>query len=329
MTKEAIYLTMPGCFSRKQNTTWFESSVLSKAFPVNNTDSIYCLSEISINSKILVLLARKGIAVHFFSYYGAYAGSFLPKNNNPNGSLLVKQVQHYEDSPKRLYLARCFVTSISKNLLRVLEHYRKHGKGVKESMDYIKNQQKKIDKAASIPSLMQIEGSIWNAFYHSYDIVVKKFRFDKRTIRPPENEINCLLSFLNSLLYAVTLNQVYQTQLDPSVSFLHEPLERRFSLVLDISEMFKPVLVQKTLLALVNLGLITSIHFRKENKACLLNEEGKKIVLKEFDSALKKTVFHPELNRSVSYKSLIRMECFKLIAYLKGNSTYQPFIIWW
>ena len=155
------------------------------------------------------------------------------------------------------------------------------------------------------------------------------FTFDKRTKRPPQNEINCLVSFLNSLLYTTILSELYKTQLHPAISYLHEPFERRFSLALDLAEMFKPLIVQRALLKLINKQEIKETHFRKDLKGCLLNEEGKKIVLKEFDDRLKLTIMHPELKRIVSHKRLIRLEAYKIIKHLVNDKTYNPFVIWW
>ena len=93
--------------------------------------------------------------------------------------------------------------------------------------------------------------------------------------------------------------------------------------------MFKPLIVQRAMLKLVNKMEIKEHHFRKDVKGCMLNEDGRKIVLKEFDDRLKLTVEHPELKRPVSHRRLIRIECYKLIKHLIDDKVYSPFIIWW
>ena len=78
------------------------------------------------------------------------------------------------------------------------------------------------------------------------------FIMSKRMKRPPDNPINALISFGNTLLYAKTISAIYRTHLDQRISYLHQPAERRFSLSLDISEPFKPVIVFRTIFELVN-----------------------------------------------------------------------------
>ncbi|MBD3204197.1 type I-B CRISPR-associated endonuclease Cas1 [Candidatus Woesearchaeota archaeon] len=330
MPKRNFYITKSGTIKRKHNTVWFENEKIKKAIPLNNIDSIYCLGQVSVNSKLLTYLTQNGIIMHFFNYYGYYSGTYFPRKSLVSGSLVVKQVKHYEDSVKRLIIAKEIVKSTLENLIRILEHYRKHKKKVNKFIEKIKDNIYKIKKCNNIPELMNVEGNSWNTFYASYEeIILNKFKFKKRTKRPPENEINCLISFLNSMLYTKVLSEIYHTQLNPTISYLHEPFERRFSLALDLSEMFKPLITQRALLKLVNKKEIKQKHFRIELKGCLLNEYGKKIVIKEFDERLRRTKQHPGLKRKVSYRRLMRVEAYKLVKHLLGEKEYDGFKIWW
>ena len=329
MQKQPFYITKSGTIKRKDNTVYFENEDLKKVIPVHAIDSLYCLGEVSINSKLLAFLAKEKINVHFFNYYGYYAGTFYPRESLVSGTLLVQQVAFYQDPEKRLSLARRFVQATIQNLVRILEHYRKHGKDVKPVMENLLQLIEKSKECVSIPELMQIEGSAWEKYYGTYELIIDGFEFEKRTRKPPQNEINCLMSFLNSLLYTVTVSEIYHTQLNPTISYLHEPFERRFSLALDLSEMFKPLIVQRCILTLLNKKIIQDKHFRHDLKSCLLNEEGRTIVLREFDSRLKLAVDHPALKRPVSYRRLIRLEAYKLMKHLLGDREYDPFVMWW
>ena len=80
---------------------------------------------------------------------------------------------------------------------------------------------------------------------------------------------------------------------------------------------------------LINKREIKDKHFRSDLNKCLLNEQGKRICLKEFDDRLKLTILHPELKRNVSHRRLIRLECYKLVKHLIGDKVYDGFKIWW
>jgi len=286
--------------------------------------------ELDVNSKLLVFLAQHKIPVHFFNYYGFYSGSFYPREYLVSGMLVVKQAQHYLDAKERLELAKEMINSASHNILKNLDHYRKHGKDVEESMNNIMLERDRIDAAKSVEELMGIEGRIRDHYYQSFNSILRVgFEFEKRVKRPPDNMINCLISFGNSLLYTTTLSEIYHTQLNPTISFLHEPSERRFSLSLDLSEIFKPVIVDRTIFKLVNNRMIGEEHFLDELNFCYLNDKGRRLFISEYDEKLRTTIKHPALKRNVSYQRLIRLECYKLIKHLVGDKVYEGFKAWW
>ena len=110
---------------------------------------------------------------------------------------------------------------------------------------------------------------------------------NKRVKRPPDNPINALISFGNTLLYTKTISAIYRTHLDQRISFLHEPSEGRFSLSLDMCEVFKPIIVYRTIFELVNnRRLQVEKHFDRKVNYCLLNEEGRKIFIEAFEQRL-------------------------------------------
>ena len=137
-----------------------------------------------------------------------------------------------------------------------------------------------------------------------------------------------MISFGNSLLYYTTLSEIYNTYLHPSISFMHEPSERRFSLALDIADIFKPIIVERTIFNLINNKMISEDDFDRDI-GILLNDQGKKTFIKEYNEKLNTTIRHPELNRDVSYRYLIRLECYKLIKHMIGDKKYVSFKMWW
>ena len=141
--------------------------------------------------------------------------------------------------------------------------------------------------------------------------------------------INSLISYINSLIYSKTLSEIYHTQLNPTISYLHEPGVRRYSLCLDISEIFKPLIGDRLIFSLLNRKQITEESFTKELNFLHLKKEASKLIVRELESILKKTIKHKELGRKVSYQYLIRLEVYKLIKHLIGEKEYEGFKMWW
>jgi CRISPR-associated protein Cas1 len=153
--------------------------------------------------------------------------------------------------------------------------------------------------------------------------------FGGRQYNPPNNEVNSLISFGNSLVYANCVSAIRATALDPAISYLHEPGERRYSLALDIADLFKPVLTDRVIFRLVNRSQITAEEFETDLNGCLLTESGRETYSKAFEETLEKTVEHPRLDRKVSYQYLLRVEAYKLKKHLLTGEAYVPFERWW
>jgi len=163
-----------------------------------------------------------------------------------------------------------------------------------------------------------------------FDLILPHaFKFEKRSIRPPKNIFNSLLSFGNSLVYSTVLSEVYATHLDPTISYLHELYDRRYSLSLDLSEVFKPLLSDRVILHLIMKGEMKENDFNLEMNGVLLNDSGRTKFLKHYKEKLITSIKHRSLGRKVSYRGLIRLECYKLIKHVLGMEAYKPFVIWW
>lgn len=321
------YIASMGELSRKDGSLCFRNEKKHVYIPIENVKEIYCLNEVSINSKLLDFLAKKNIIIHFFNYYGGYSGSFYPKNQYMSGKLLLKQVEKFNTS--RINIAKAIVKGIGVNIYEVLYHYYKHDKKeVKEVLDWIRLKfYLNLEKAETIQEIMAFEGELWLKFYSTFKYFLPEdFIMNKRVKRPPDNPINALISFGNTLLYTKTISAIYRTHLDQRISFLHEPSEGRFSLSLDISEVFKPVIVYKTIFDLVNnKKLKVEKHFDKNLNYCLLNEEGRKIFLTAFQERMENVINHTKLKRKVSYQSMLKIDCYKLIKYITENKEFIPY----
>jgi len=303
-----------------------------KPIPVEDVEAFYVFGEVDFNTKLLNFLAQKKISVHIFNYYGFYSGSYYPREYLNSGFLLVKQVQTYLDPQKRIALAREIVKTGIDNILRNLKYYqaRRSSSSLQKLIKTIEEHLAAVGRVDTVSELMGIEGRVRERYYESFnEILSLEEPFVKRVRRPPDNMLNALISFGNSLLYATTLGEIYRTQLSPTISFLHEPGDRRFSLALDISEVFKPLLVDRLIFKVLNTKMLGTDDFDKDLNYCYLKEKGRKVFVQEYDQRLKTTISHRNLGRKVSYRRLIRLECYKLIKHLMGVQEYRGFRAWW
>lgn len=332
---ENYYINKNGILRKKADTVYFirknEVGELEKRIlPIEKIRAIFAYGRISFTSGVVSHLAKTGVPIHFFNYYGFYEASLYPREKLLSGDLTINQAKYYLDAGERLALAKEFIRGAGENIIKNLEYYSRTGNDVKDALHSISSTLDGLDNAGDIPQAMSVEGRMRDAYYQSLNrFVPEKFRFDKRVRNPPNNAINCLISFGNSLVYSTVLTEIYNTQLNPTISYLHEPSERRFSLSLDISEIFKPIIADRVIFKLVNKDMLGEEHFVKELNSCLLNESGRRLFLQNYDEKLKTTIKHKELGRNVSYRHLIQLECYKLIKHIMGVKKYKALRMWW
>jgi len=334
--KKTYYLFNPGRMSRRDNTLKFtavdETGCEKKPryLPVEGIAALYIFGSIDANSALFNFLGRQHIPVHFFDYYEHYTGSFQPREYLLAGKMQVEQTQTYLKKSRRLHVATRLVEGASFNMLKNMRYYHQRGREVGPMIDKLETLRNNIEGAPDVPSLMGIEGNCRQTYYQAFEHIITDFPMNGRSKQPPSNEVNALISFGNMMCYTLALDMIYHTQLNPTISFLHEPGARRYSLALDLAEIFKPILVDRTIFKLLNRRELKKSHFEQNLNGCFLKENGRKVFIKSFEERLRETIQHRNLDKKVSYKRLVLLECHKLAKFiLKMEPEYKAFKIWW
>jgi len=329
--KKPIYIFNDGQLKRKDNTLIFIKENEKKNLPINAISEIHVFGEIDLNKRVLEFLTKNKVPVFFYNHYGYYIGSFYPREYLNSGLIILKQAEFYLNNEERMFLAKSFVYGAAANILKNLGYYKKSKEEyIKPYIEEILQKSKEIDSKKDIPSLMALEGEIRKKYYEAFNVVLNigDFYFDKRTKRPPENPLNALISFGNSLIYTTILSQIYRTHLDPRIGYLHETNQRSFSLNLDLAEVFKPIIVDKVIFSLINKSQIQLKHFEEDIDYTYLNEKGKQIFIQAYEEKLNATIKYKNLGK-VSYRKLIRLECYKLYKHFFKEEIYKPFVAGW
>lgn len=331
MVKKSIYIFNSGTLSRKDDTLLFEGEEGKRYIPVNGIESVHIFGEVNINKRLLEFLCKQQIVLHFYNYYDYYIGSFYPREHLNSGFVILQQCKAYLEDESRILLARSFIQGAARNILQVLKYYQRRKENLSEEIAQIEELMPKLEEQDSVERVMAIEGNIRQIYYGCFNSILEDddYLFEARTKRPPKDRINSLISFGNSMLYTTVLSQIYQTQLDPRIGYLHSTNDRRFSLNLDLAEIFKPIIVDRTIFSLINKKILTKKDFQKELEGIILKDEGRMKFIKEFNDKLDTTIQHPGLNLRVSYKKLIRMEAYKLQKHITEGELYEPFVAKW
>jgi len=333
--KRTYYLFNAGELSRKDNTLKFSAQdeegnyQKPRYLPIENVDQIYAFGSLTANSAMFNFLGKSKVPVHFFDYYENYTGSFMPKDFLLSGKVLMAQARAYDDKKERLKIAKLFLSGAIHNIIKNMKYYDNRGKDMMPFIEGINSYKEEFENVTSVQQLMGIEGNIRKIYYEGFELMIDTFSMSGRSYRPPKNEVNALISFGNMMCYTECLRSIFQTQLSPVISYLHSPGERRYSLCLDISEIFKPIIIDRVIFKVLNKRMINDSCFDKNLNRVILNNKGKKIFVQAIDNKMDETIKHRTLNKNVSYKHLIKLECYKLMKYLLGIEEYKPLKMWW
>lgn len=329
---KSFYIFSNGALKRKDNTIFLESESGKRYIPIEDTQELHVFGEVDVTKKFLEFASQKEIIVHFYNYYGYYSGSFYPREHHNSGYMILRQCEHYLDDGKRLRLARAFVCGALRNIRVVARYYANRGeKELEPLVESVDDHLRRVEKAEDVSELMAIEGGCREAYYAHWDAILKNpdFTFERRSRRPPENRLNALISFGNALLYTAVLSEIYKTHLDPRIGYLHATNFRRFTLNLDVAEVFKPIMVDRAIFTLIGRKQLSKEDFASEGSGIFLTEQGRQRFIEELEKRLRTTIEYRGLGRSVSYRSLIRMELYKVQKHLMGEEEYEPYESRW
>jgi CRISPR-associated protein Cas1 len=293
-----------------------------RRFPVEALRHVVVAGEARLTTALLTLLGRANIRLTVLDYYGNAAGAFESVRAPASGTVRLAQARHILDPGLRLDLARRLVGGAMRNLRANLSYRAYRGnEAVRPTIGDIDQLVGRLEAVRNIEALMGLEGNSRSWYYAAWPLIDARLDFGPRVRRPPNNPINCLLSWFNGLCYSAMRHAIAQTHLDGCLSFLHAPTEARHSLALDLAELFKPALSDTLIFEAVLRGQIADTWFHREEQVCRLSETGRVKTLELWTAKVEMAG-----RNGKSLRLLMREEALALERHLLGIAEYKPFV---
>lgn len=330
--KTRFYIYQSGELKRQDESLVLITSSEKIYIPIMQIELINVFSQVTFNKVALSLLNQYGIIMNLFNYYGVYQGSFIP-DYPKHGKNIIAHVEHVKDEIKRFNIAKEIIYASSLNMLAVLKYYHKKRAICSEEIHKMGSIIKELENTTclNINSLMLIEARIKQLYYSCFDKIILNpvFRFESRSVQPPKNEINAMMSFGYSILYSIIESIIHRSSLVISLPFIHSLDRRKEGLQYDIADIFKPVIIDRTIFRMINRNQITKLHFEEYKNGIYLSKYGSKIFIEEVESFLKSTINLDQFNRKYSYNQLLSKEIHKLTNHIIEKKKYQGFKMRW
>ena len=321
------HIVSDGIINRQDFTLLFENEQKKHFIPVEVTDQINFYGNVTLTSGVLQTFSSFGIKASFFDRYGHLVGTFLPEKSKGLATVILKQSQNYLDETLRKEMARKMEIAGLHNIRANLRYYEKKHKGYFQDMiskmsEYIS----KMNTATSINEMMLIEAKARQLYYSAFNAILEDddFKFTQRTKRPPKDAVNACISFGNTLLYNFFSNIIWRMGMDPGFGVVHASNRRNQSLNLDFADIFKPIVIDRIIFAMVNKKILTvPADFETLNTGVYLSVTGKKIFLEMYEEKLNSRI--TVKGAEMTYRQLMESEVGNYKRFLIKGEKYKPY----
>jgi CRISPR-associated protein Cas1 len=282
--------------------------------------------------------AEKQVSVSFLTEYGKFLANVQGKIS---GNVLLRREQYRraDDKEFSLEISKAIILGKISNCRTVLQRALRDHKDkinveeVTKASKKLVSSLRQVEKVDLLDKLRGLEGEAANAYFKVFDHLIvsqkKDFKFVGRTRRPPLDKVNCLLSFLYTLMMHDVRSALESVGLDSCVGFLHKDRPGRAGLALDIMEEFRPFLSDRISLSLINLGQVQNKGFIKTGSgAVVMDDNTRKEVLLAYQKRKQEEIIHPYLQESVKIGLLFYIQALLLSRQLRGDIDGYPVFLW-
>ena len=335
-----LFITTQDSYLSKEGETIVVSVDKEKKLqlPIHTISGIVCFGRVAMSPFLMGFCAENNVAISFLTEYGRFLASV---RGETCGNVLLRREQYRQadDKVSSCRIARNILIGKIANCRSVLSRaLRDHsekltGSGVERVAKRLSFSIDQLQRTEDLDMLRGIEGESANNYFGVFnDLIVaqkESFEFKGRSRRPPLDKVNCLLSFIYTLLMHDSRSALESVGLDSYVGFLHRDRPGRPGLALDLMEEFRSFLADRLVLSLINREQISAKGFtQSESGAVLMDDETRKIVLVAYQKRKQEEITHPYLKETVQIGLLFYIQALLLARYLRGDIDGYPVFIW-
>lgn len=307
---------------------------------------VVLMGRVHLTPSAISFLLEEGIDTVFLSIHGRYRGRLISEFGK-NIELRRLQFQRLSDPAFGMTLARRYLRGKIENCRILLRRHNRElqDETVLAGLNRLRPLLRRLDDCTTTESIMGVEGAGAAIYFGVFGRLLKnpEISFEGRNRRPPRDPVNVLLSLGYTLLANAVQTQVNVSGLDPYLGCLHGVEYGRPSLVLDLMEEFRPVLVDSLVIALINRRIIRPTDFYRpeekepaafdfaesepvrEDYPILLAHQGLRKFVTQFENRLNQRVLYLPKEQQLTYRDILLEQVRLLVRSLSGEQIYQPF----
>lgn len=335
-----LYITTQGAYLCKEGETVVVKvgDEVKLQVPIHTIGGVVCFGQVSMSPHLMGFCAQRNATITYLTENGRYLASV---RGDVSGNVLLRREQ-YRKADDKLFsadIAGAFIIGKIANTRTVLRRaLSDHGdkmesKDLETALVRLSDSIEKARRTQDLDELRGIEGDAARTYFGIFDQLIttqkEEFRFEARNKRPPLDNVNCLLSFIYTILAHDVRSALETVGLDPAVGYLHRDRPGRPGLALDMMEELRPFLADRLVLSLINREQVSAKGFTKsEAGAVLMDDETRKTVIVAYQKRKQEEIMHPYLEESLQIGVLFHAQAMLMARYLRGDIDGYPVFIW-
>lgn len=292
--------------------------------PIELVSAVHIHGWATITSPCVAELVSQGTPVIWRGATGYPIGCASPMNE---AGLEVRRAQYAAvGTPASLAIARALVVAKILNMRGLVR--RRAALPGRQCLDVLARHAERARSAPTIDTLLGTEGAATALYFAAWPEMISARAGDLtlpgRTRRPPQDEVNALLSYAYAVLAGECLSACSAAALDPRQGFLHRPRAGRPALALDLMEPFRPLVADQAVLVGLNNGQMKPEHFSIQDHAVLLSEDGRRLALELLERRLLGTVTLEGRSEPVTWREAVGLSARALADALRHGTPFAP-----
>ena len=305
--------------------------------PFVNIENIVCFGYMGASPALMGKCADGNIGLSFLKPNGEFLARITGKTK---GSVFLRKAQYlrHDEGTFCLDFSKTIVSAKLHNSRFAIDRAVRDNKetidtsnmakvsaGLKEAMG-------KVWEFPDKDTLRGFEGGNAKQYFGVFDDMIlqqkKDFYFHERNKRPPLDNVNCMLSYIYTILSLEVSSALETVGLDPYVGFFHELRSGRASLAVDLVEELRAYMADRFVLSLVNLKKVAAKDFiKKEGGGVLMSDAGRKKILSAWQERKKDIITHSVIGEKIEVGLLPYVQSQLLARYLRGDLDNYPAFI--
>ena len=274
--------------------------------PIETVESLVVFGNIHISLGAHKALLERGVNTSILSTRGRYYGRLI-NTSSINAERFKRQVYLSDNREQCLVFTKKTLAVKVHNQIVVAKRYVKQSTpDINEKIKQMQIAQRKICDATSIEEIMGLEGTAAkNYFGILASVIDKDFAFRGRNRRPPKDPFNAMISLGYTIIFYEIYAELENQSINPFIGFTHAEQPNHPSMVSDMIEEWRAVLVDATVMSLIQGHEIPINEFTRdeESGAVVLSSKGVRTLVGKLEKKMAASMnYLSYLDSAVSFR---------------------------